>query len=47
MTDEIAFLREQIVALRRAAGAIMRQVDHMETRINDLRRAEDKAKETK
>jgi hypothetical protein len=32
------------VALRRTASAITRQIDHMETRIDDLRRAEDKEK---
>lgn len=35
---EITFLRGQIKTLRRTARAIENQVDHLETRINDLRR---------
>jgi tetrahydromethanopterin S-methyltransferase subunit B len=36
---EIVFLREQIKVLRRTASAVERQIDHLETRIDDLRRA--------
>lgn len=38
---EEAFLRKQIAALRRLAAAINRQIDHLETRVSDIRRAED------
>ncbi|HXA24418.1 MAG TPA: hypothetical protein VNW90_19195 [Acetobacteraceae bacterium] len=36
--QEITFLREQIKTLRRTSNAIERQIDHCETRIDDLRR---------
>ena len=36
--QEITFLREQIKTLRRTDSAIQRQIDHLETRIDDLRR---------
>jgi len=37
--QEIDFLREHIKALRRFANGIENQIDRMETRIDDLRRA--------
>lgn len=37
--QEIQFLREQIKTLRRTAAAIERQIDHCETRVDDLRKA--------
>jgi predicted component of type VI protein secretion system len=38
LEQEIVFLRDQIRVLRRTASAIERQIDHFETRIDDLRR---------
>lgn len=38
LEQEIQFLREQITVLRRTDNAIKRQIDHFETRIDDLRR---------
>lgn len=39
---EIEFLREQIKFLRRTSTAIDRQIDWCETRIDDLRKEQDK-----
>ena len=36
--QEIEWLREQIRTLQRTEGAIKRQIQHFETRLDDLRR---------
>jgi prefoldin subunit 5 len=40
--EEITFLREQVKTLRRTASAVQRQIDVCETRIDDLRRMQQK-----